>query len=182
MKSLVLIFILTLAGSGAWSQDNAYLKFLSTTRELTVGDSLRLDELSDGIRLDTSIVKQFFSPLLTSGNNKFKNRTYSSMGRISGNDNFYLFMVREDRRRADSTGMMSAYLVTLKKTGDYISSQKVGVTGTKKKSGYNIRSTLYKDNRIFIDSRIMTGEKLFEEIENYRISKTGRFILEENDK
>ncbi len=180
MKRSVLPIFFICLGLIGWSQDTLYKQLLNNTKELTVGDSLRLDELSDGTKLDSSFAKRFFSPLLSTGNSPFKNRIYTCLGRITDHEYYDLFMVMEDRRRADSTGMTTSYLVTLKKTGDYISSQKVAVTGTKKKTGYNIRSTLFKENRIYIDSKIKTGEKFFEEVENYRITKTGRFILTEN--
>lgn len=181
MKRLSLILLIACFAIKSQSQDTAYQRLVSITRELTVGDSLQLDELNEGVRLDTALAKRFFSPLLSSGNNRFKNRFYTCLGRITDHENFDLFLVQEDRRRADSSSMATTYLVSVKKTGDYISSEKVIVTGTKKRSGYNIRSTLYKENRIFIDTRIITGEKVFEEVENYRITKTGRFILAEKD-
>ncbi len=180
MKRLVFLIVFICYFSMARSQDTLYKQLLNNTRELAVGDSLRLDELTGGIKLDSSFAKRFFQPLLSTGNSPFKNRTYLCLGRITDHENYDLYIIMEDRRRADSTGMTTSYLVTLKKTGGYISSQKVAVTGTKKKTGYNIRSTLFKENRIYIDSRITTGEKYFEEEENYRITKTGRFMLVEN--
>lgn len=177
--SIILLFICLTKNTQA--QDSAYQRLFSLTQELSVGDSLHLEELNEGVRLDTSLAKKFFSPILSSGNNRFKNRFYTCLGRITDHENFDLFLVLEDRRRADSSSMATTYLVSLKKSGDHIASQKVLVTGTKKRSGYNIQSTLYKDNRIFIDTKIITGERIFEEVENYRITKNGRFILAEKD-
>lgn len=162
-----------------WSQDTAYRQLLRHTEELTIGDSIHLDQLNNGVRLDSILTRKFFSPILSSGNNPFKNRIYTCLGRITNHEYYDLFLLREDRKRSDSSNLATTYLFSLKKSGEHISEQKVLVSGTKKRSGYNIQSTLYKDNRIFIDTKIITGEKVFEEAENYRISKTGRFILEE---
>ena len=181
MKTAVLVLALIIFSSAIWGQDSSYRQLQVLTRELVIKDSLQLDKLSNGYKLDTANMKRFFAPLISSGNNPFKNRFYTCLGRICDHENFDIFIVMEERRRADSSGMNSTYMVTLKKTGEYISSQKVAVSGTKKRSGYNIRSTLYRDNRVFIDSKIVTGEKVFEEAENYQISKTGRFLMAEKD-
>ncbi len=155
----------------------SYLDMLAGTREIKLSDSLNFDTSPDEVTaLDSNTVKKWFFPVLSSGSNKFKNKTYSLAGKITGNSQFDLLVLLEDKRRSDSTGIQVTYLVSARKTGEYIASLKAAVSGTKKKTGYNITSCLYKDNRIVQDSRITINDKVYDDLTRYRISNGGRFI------
>ena len=178
----VLILLILLAPTVQAQDSTGYQKLLNSTTELDYADSLHFSMLrSDTTQLDSLTVKKYFSPLLTTGANKFKNKTYSLLGKVCTNKYYDLIVLLEEKNRKDSTGISVVYLVTMKKSGDYISSMKAAVSGTKKKSGYNITSHLYNQNRIYQDSRITTNNQPFNEVNYYRISSTGRFILSEKD-
>jgi hypothetical protein len=185
MRRLSLLILLTLALYNCKAQDStAYVRMLSNVKELVYTDSLHFSLLdTDTIALDTSAVKKYFSAILPNGTGKFKNRTYALLGKITGTRSFDLVVLLEDKRRADSSGISVVYLVSLKRSGEYISNLKVAVNGTKKKSGsgYDISSILYKGNKIIQDSKIRTHDQLYDDVTYYRIISGGRFVLDAKD-
>jgi len=186
MKHLIPACICTVAlafTSNAQAQEAlSYEDMLSGTKEIRITDSLNFSAAPDEtISLDSVTVTKWFPQLLSTGANKFKNKTYSLLGKITTEDKFDMLLLLEDKKRTDSSEIQVTYLITTKKNGDYIASIKAAVTGTKKKSGYfyNISSCLYSDLKIVQDSRIMTNNNLsYNDMVSYRISNGGRFIIQ----
>jgi len=159
----------------------SYEQMLSGTREIIISDSLNFESTEDAtVSLDTITVKKWFTQLLSTGSNKFKNKTYSLIGKITSGDKFDLLVLQEDKKRTDSSEIQVTYLITTKKNGDYIASLKAAVKGTKKKSGnyYNVSSCLYSDLKLVQDSKITTNNQSYNDMVSYRITNGGRFIIQ----
>lgn len=131
-------------------------------------------------KIDSVTLLFYFTPVLTTGSQavKLKNRDFFIGGKITSHDNFNLHVLVEEKKKDDSTVLRVIYLVTTKKDGTYISSFKAGVAGTKKKSSYNTNSWLYKDLNILQDSRITTSTASMTDVAKYRITNTGRFMMQ----
>jgi hypothetical protein len=180
MKKACLIIGILIGGSRIFAQEPmSYYELLAATREISVEDSVRFDTmLEDQIVIDSLTVKKWFPQILSvTANNKFKHKKYSLGGKITTNEQFDLLILLEEKNRPDSSGIQVTYLVSTKKSGDYIASLKAAVTGTKKKSGYNISSRMSRDFKIIQDSHIITNNQSYDEMAFYRISRFGRFIL-----
>ena len=182
MKRLILICIFTGGISAVAQEPMNYPDLLASTKEIRLPDSLCFDFTAEEITpLDSVTTKKWFPQLLSAGANKFKNKTYGLMGKISSGNNFDLLVVLEEKKRADSSGIAITYLVSMKKTGEYISSLKAAVAGTKKKTGYNISSWLYKDLKLVQDAKITVNDQLYDDLTYYKINNSGRFIIYTND-
>jgi hypothetical protein len=179
MKNLLCTMVLAFGFTANAQEALSYDALLANTSEVTVIDSLVLDSGSENIsKIDSLTMRKWFSAVLSSGPNKFKNKTYYLIGKITTNENFDLVMVQEEKRKNDTVSIRVTYLVSTKKNGDYIASLKAVVNGTRKKTGYNISSCLYKGNMIVQDSRIVTAEESFNDMTHYKINSGGRFILQ----
>ncbi|MGQ0738288.1 MAG: hypothetical protein ACT4OJ_04440 [Bacteroidota bacterium] len=178
MKYLILICLLISGRMVAAQEPLSYPDMLSGTREINLSDSLNFDTNPEEITaLDSFTVKKWFLQLLpANAGNKFKNRKFSLVGKITSQENFDLLVLLEEKRRSDSTGTQVVYLISAKKTGDYIASLKAAVAGSKKKTGYNISSCLYKDYRIIQDSKITVDNKAINDMAYYKINAGGRFV------
>ncbi len=131
--------------------------------------------------VDTITVKKWFSQVLSgSQNSKLKNRDFFLAGKITSNENFDLYILVEDKKKADTSVMQVVHLVTTKKDGHYIASFKAAITGSKKKSSYNTFSWLYKGFNIVQDSKITTSTASLTDVTQYKINNTGRFIMSSN--
>lgn len=182
MKRLILICILTAGISAVAQEPMSYPDMLASTKEIKLPDSLSFDFTAEEITsLDSVTTRKWFPQLLSAGANKFKNKTYGLMGKISSGNNFDLLVLVEEKKRADSSGIVITYLVSMKKTGEYISSLKAAVSGTKKKTGYNISSWLYKDLKLVQDAKITVNDQQYDDLTYYRINNGGRFIIYTND-
>ena len=178
MKRLILIYLLG-SNLSIFAQDPlTYPGLLASTGEINLADSLHFDnEPEDVTALDSNTVKKWFAAVLpASAANKFKNRIFSLIGKITTAENFDLLVLLEKKRRSDSTGTQIIYLISAKKTGEYIASLKAAVGGTKKRTGYNISSCLYKDYRIIQDSKMTIDNKAINDMVYYRINSGGRFV------
>lgn len=159
----------------------SYAQLLSDCPEITLKDSLPVSGLvRDMKELDSSTLLYYFKPVLANSNQavKLKNRDFFTGGRITTRDHFNLLVLVEDKKKEDSTVLRVIYLVTTKKDGTYISSFKAGVTGTKKKSSYQTSSWITKNLDIRQDSRITTTSSTMADVARYRITNTGRFIMQ----
>ncbi len=178
MKRYIL-FCLLVSGVVASAQEPiSYAELLQGTREISLADSLNFDTNPEDVTaLDSSTVKKWFPLVLpANANNKFKNRKFSLVGKITSQQNFDLLVLLEEKRRSDSTGTQVVYLISSKKSGEYIASLKAAVTGSKKKTGYNISSCLYKDYRIIQDSKMTVDNKAINDLAYYKINAGGRFV------
>lgn len=72
--------------------------------------------------------------------------------------------------------MQVIYLISVKKNGDYIASLKAAAGGTKKRTGFNISSCLYRDYKIVQDSRITIDDKVYNDMAYYKINSGSRFV------
>ena len=160
----------------------SYEELVSSTNEVLLDDSLHIDGIPWEMKqMDSSTVRKWFSNLLPSTiNNRLKNRSYYLGGKITSHTNFDLLLVLEEKKRVDSNHVQVVYLVTFRKDGTYISSLEVAVTGSRRKSNYNTSSWLYKDYKIVKDSRMVINKKNYDDLANYKINGTGRFILYSN--
>lgn len=178
MKHLILTALLAGSLAGHAQQPLSYADLLNVAKEIDFSDSLQFHSNPEEISaLDSNTVKKWFSPVLPSNAaNKFKTRAYSLAGKITSPENFDLLVLLEERTKSDSTITQVVYLVSVKKSGEYIASLKAAVNGTKKKTGYNITSCLYKDYKIVQDSKITIDNKSYDDMALYKISAGGRFI------
>lgn len=159
----------------------SYSQLLNTSPEITLRDSLPVSSLTRDMKeIDSNTLLQFFKPVLTNGSQtvKLKNRDFFTSGKITTHDHFNLIVLVEDKKKEDSTVLRVIYLVTTKKDGTYISSFKAGVSGTKKKSAYNTSSWISKDLNIQQDSRITTTTASMADVARYKITNTGRFMMQ----
>ncbi len=178
MKRFVLICFIAATLPAKAQEAISYIDLLAKASEINISDSLVFDtEPGAYTPIDSLTMKKWFPQLLSSGANKFKNKTYSIFGKITYNENFDLLLILEEKRKNDSTGIRISYLISVKKTGEYIQSIKAAVNGTKKKTDYNISSCMYKGNKIVQDSRISTEALVYDDMTNYRINAGGRFIM-----
>lgn len=178
MKHLILLCLL---GSNMLlhaQQPLSYPQLLESTKEIDLSDSLRFDTTPEEVTaIDSSTVLKWFAQVLpAAAANKFKNRIFSLVGKITTNNNFDLLVLLEEKNRKDSTGTQVVYLISVKKTGDFIASLKAAVGGTKRRTAYNISSCLYKDYKIIQDSRITINEKPYNDMAWYKINSGGRFV------
>jgi hypothetical protein len=182
MKRL-LFFCLVLNSLNVTAQEAVpYEQLLAGTKEISFTDSLNLDAEQESLTaIDSITVKKYFPQILSNGANKFKNKSYSVFGKITSNDKFDLLLVQEEKKKNDTVTTRVTYLISLRKNGDYITSLKAAVKGSKKRSDYNISSWLYKDNKIFLDSKIMTNDQLYSDMTWYKINAGGRFIIYPNN-
>jgi hypothetical protein len=178
MKRLILISFLTSGMMASAQEPLSYPDMLSGIREINLADSLNFETDPEEVTaLDSLTVKKWFPQVLPStANNKFKNRKFSLVGKITSQENFDLLVLLEEKRRSDSTGTQVVYLISAKKTGDYIASLKAAVSGSKKRTGYNISSCLYKDYRIVQDSKMTVDNKAINDMVYYKINAGGRFV------
>lgn len=178
MKHLILIALLAGSLPGYAQQPLNYAELLSITKEIDFPDSLEFSNNPEEVAaLDSNTVKKWFAPVLpASAGNKFKNRAFSLVGKITSPGNFDLLVLLEEKTKSDSTSTRVIYLISYRKNGDYIASLKAAVSGTKKKTGYNITSCLYKDYKIVQDSKITIDNKDYNDMALYKISAGGRFI------
>lgn len=178
MKRLILVGLLSGSMYAFAQEPVSYTQLLETTKEIDLSDSLQFSTVSEeSLAIDSNTMKKWLPQILpANAGNKFKNRTFSLAGKITTHHNFDLLVIMEEKRRSDSSGTQVVYLVSVKKTGDYIASLKAAVAGTKKKTGYNITSCLYKDYKIIQDSRIIIDEKAYNDMAYYKINTGGRFV------
>lgn len=174
---LPLFFFFTVAAQ----EDSTYTKMLAAAPEINVNDSLEIT--TDGWqlkRLDSLDVKKWFAPLLgTTTNNRLKNRSYFLAGKITINAEYNILLLMEVKKK-DSTGVNVIHMITAKKQGQYISSKEIAVSGTRKKTNYNISSRLYPNMRFRKISNYSVNGNPMSETENYSINPHGRFILSIN--
>lgn len=178
MKHLILACLL---GSYIYTyaqEPISYSRLLESTKEIDISDSLHFDATPEEVTaIDSFTVKQWFPRVLpANAANKFKNRTFSLIGKITSQPNFDLLVLLEEKKRSDSTVTQVVYLVSAKKSGEYIASLKAAAGGMKKKTGYNISSWLYKDYKIVQDSRITIDNKAYDDVAYYKINSGGRFV------
>ncbi|MEO5947824.1 MAG: hypothetical protein ABIP79_13480 [Chitinophagaceae bacterium] len=179
MKKLILILSFSHCLLLNAQTDSSYQLLLKNISEVQLTDSLLLNAIElQSEPLDTFIIKKWFALALSTNNtNRLKNRNYYLTGKITHNNNFDLLVVVEEKMKADVTGMQIVYLVSTKKNGDYISSLEVAVAGIKNNSNYNTSSLLYKDNKLKLDTKFVANDSSYAEVNVYKITKTGRFLL-----
>lgn len=159
----------------------SYAQLLSTSPEITLSDSLPVASLTFGMKeIDSASLLYYFSPVLATGSQmvKLKNRNFYTGGKITTPDHFNVHVLVEEKKKEDSTVLRIIYLITTKKDGTYISSFKAAVAGTKKKSAYNTSSWIFKDLNILQDSHITTTNASMNDVARYRITNSGRFIMQ----
>lgn len=178
MKHLILAVFLGCNLSLVAQDSLTYTGLLASTSEINLADSLNFDTNPEEVTaLDSNTVKKWFSSVLpTTAANKFKNRAFSLIGKLTTSENFDLLVLLEKKRRSDSTGTQIIYLISTRKTGEFIASLKAAVGGTRKRTGYNISSCLYKDYRIIQDSKITVDNKAINDMVYYKINSGGRFV------
>ncbi len=178
MKHLIFLCLLGSSISLIAQQPLSYPQLLESTREIDLSDSLRFDTSPEEVTAidSSSVIKWFGQVLPTNAANKFKNRVFSLVGKITKNNNFDLLVLLEEKSRKDSTSTQVVYIISCKKSGDYIASLKAAVGGTKRRTAYNISSCLYKDYKIIQDSRITINEKPYNDMAWYKINSGGRFV------
>lgn len=157
----------------------SYEELLENTPEIRFTDSLLIDaQMKEVPALDSASVKKWFNAVLPAGSkNRLKNRTYATVGKITSQPNFDLFVLLEEKKRADSSRVQVVYFITTKKDGQFIAKLEAAVNGERKQSGYNITSLLHKDYKIVQDSRIIVNDKSYTDMTYYKINGGGRFIL-----
>lgn len=175
-------FLLSSASSQAQG-DSSFIRLLESTQEITIQDSLEMHTTNwEVLRLDSTDVKKYFSPVLSSvTNNRLKNRSYYLTGKITGNPGFNIFLILEEKKKTDTTETRVLYIVTTKKEGKYISNLEAAVSGTKKRSNYDTYSLLYPDMIIRKNSKITVNEESLISKETYRIINSGRFVLSQDN-
>lgn len=179
MNRLILFYILITAPFLSGAQEaRDYTRLLEQTHELRITDSLLFQpEPASMTPLDSQTIKQWFPQVLpANAANKFKNRSFALAGKMTGNPQFDLLILCEEKRKSDSSGTQVVYLVSVKKTGEYIASIKAAVGGSKKKTAYNISSWLYRDLKIVQDSRIQIDDRSYNDMVYYKINNGGRFV------
>lgn len=156
-----------------------YEQLLASTPEISFTDSLLIDaQIKEIPALDSATVKKWFNAVLPAGsNNRLKNRSYATVGKITSQPNFDLFVLLEEKKRPDSSRVQVVYFITTKKEGQFIAKLEAAVNGERKQSGYNITSLLCKDYKIVQDSRITVNDKSYTDMTYYKINGGGRFIL-----
>src|SRR4029079_765058 len=109
--------LLAFGSTNAWGQEAlSYEAMLSGAKEITITDSLTFSESPDAnTMLDSNTVTKWFPQLLSTGAGKFKNKSYSLLGKITTGDKFDLLVLREDKKRSDSSEIQVTYLITTKK-------------------------------------------------------------------
>jgi hypothetical protein len=179
MNKLVSIAFLLFVLRATAQEIPTYAALLNTAEEVLIPDSLHINaEPVPRNQLDTLTVKKWFSNVLpATPNNRLKNRNYYLTGKITQHKNFDLLLLLEEKKKNDSTGTQVHYLFTCKKDGTFIAMMEAAVSGIKKKSNYNTSSWLYKDNKLVLSSRMTVNEKFYDDLMNYKINNTGRFIL-----
>ncbi len=179
MKRLISICVLISGMELSAQEPMTFQELIAGVKEINLSDSLRFDtNPAETIIIDSGSVKKWFMPILSAASgNKFKKRTFSLAGKITSNNNFDLLLLREEKKKNDSTGIQIIHLVSTKKDGEYIASLEAAVSGTRKKTDYNISSCLYPDYKIILDSRITVNDKLLTDVTNYKINSGGRFIV-----
>ena len=182
MKRLIYTVSLLLSLQGVAQDASHYDSLLANTDEVSLSDSLHINTIYDERnRLDSADVKQWFFPLLGSvNNNRLKNRAYFLNGKITGNPNFNLLLIMEEKKKNDTINSQVVYIITTRKDGTYIASLKAAIAGIKKKSSYNTSSWLYSDYKVVLDSKMVINERPYYDLANYKINRTGRFILYPN--
>lgn len=179
MNRLILLYIFITTAFFSQAQEAPdYKRLLESTHELRIRDSLLFQpEPAQMTPLDSLAIKQFFPQVLpANAANKFKNRTFALAGKITGNPHFDLLILCEEKRKSDSSGTQVVYLVSVKKTGEYIASIKAAVGGSRKKTAYNISSWLYHDLKLVQDSRIQIDDRSYNDMVYYKINNGGRFV------
>ncbi|HEV7781790.1 MAG TPA: hypothetical protein VGO58_11030 [Chitinophagaceae bacterium] len=187
MKRNLLIVLLFAGFSATAQQELSYEELLKPVNEVELTDSLHIDATPSQMNLlDSITVKKWFAPILgLAKNNRLKNRNYYLAGKITGNENFDLLVLLEEKKKTDSpqdsvsNSIQLVHLVSTRKDGHYIASIEAAAMGLKKRSTYNISSWLYKDYKIVLDSRISVNERSYDDMTSYRINQGGRFILSE---
>lgn len=179
MKFRLFLALLALSFCARAQMPLTYDQLLENTPEINFTDSLLINaQIKEVPALDSASVKKWFSTMLPAGSkNRLKNRTYATVGKITSQANFDLFVLLEEKKRADSSGVQVVYFITLKKDGQFIAKLEAAVNGEKKQSGYNITSLLCKDYKIVQDSRITVNDKSYTDMTYYKINGGGRFIL-----
>lgn len=174
----ILFCSLRLTGQEALS----YAQLLAAGTEIPAPDSLLLSDFAtDSKPLDSNTVKKWYGPALAAAQPvKMKNREFFLAGKITTNPQFDLHILIEDKKKTDSSGFRVVHLVSTHKDGTYISSLKAAVTGTKKKSNYNITSWLCRGSLIIQDSRITTATASLSGVTQYKITPGGRFMMFSN--
>ena len=183
MKRLIfLFFYLSTISAVAQNNTTEYSDILNSTNEIYIIDSISINNNNWIMnRLDTNIVRKWFSQLLpSSSNNRLKNRAYYLAGKITTNTNFDLLVIIEEKKKSDSTNSRIVYLFTVKKIGTYISLLETIITGKRKKSIFSTSSWIYNDFKILQDYKIKLKEKVYSDLRMYKLNKAGRFILSPN--
>jgi hypothetical protein len=176
MKTL-LLFLLLLS-SKSWAQtDSSFARLLASVNDIEIKDSLPLTTENWTLqRIDSNDVKKWFRAIIGTGiNNRLKNRSYFLAGKISSHPSFDILFILEEKKKSDSVQVM--HLITTKNSGQYISSLEVAVNGNKRQSVYNTSSTLFPDFTLRKNELMTIGDKSLLNIENYRITDNGRFML-----
>ncbi|MBL7746384.1 MAG: hypothetical protein JNM19_03055 [Chitinophagaceae bacterium] len=182
MKKIITLFLFVYSFRLQAQEALSYSQILENNTEISFQDSLLITNLgSDRKTIDTFTVKKWFLPALSGSQDvKLKNRNFFLAGKITTNDHFDLHVLVEDKKKEDSTVLQIVHLVTTRKDGSYISAFKAAVTGTKKKSNYYTSSWLYKGFSIVQDSKIVTSTASLADVTQYKINKSGRFIMYSN--
>lgn len=179
MKRLILCWLLAVNLTDLVAQEPlSYQDMLAKTPEIELGDSL---DFRTGpffnTPIDTFTVKKWFTQVLFPYSvGRFRTRVYHLEGKITANSGFDLFVLSEEKWKNDSAVSRIVYLVSMKKSGEYIASIKTASEGTKKKSNLNISSCLYPDFTIVRDSRIQVDSGSLNDLVSYRINPGGRFV------
>lgn len=178
MKHLIHFILLGCSFSIAAQETLSYDEMLLQVKEIDLTDSLQFDTSPEEVSaIDSFTVKRWFHQVLPAGvSNKFKNKTFSLVGKITSHNNFDLLMLLEEKRKNDGSGTQIIYLISVKKNGDFIASLRAAAGGATKKTGYNITSCLYKDYKIIQDSRITINNKAINDMAYYKINASGRFV------
>lgn len=179
MKFRLLIALLLLSFGARAQAPLTYEQLLENTPEISFTDTLLIDAKTKEVpALDSASVKKWFHAVLPAGSkNRLKNRTYATVGKITSQPNFDLFVLLEEKKRPDSSRVQVVYFITTKKEGQFIAKLEAAVNGERKQSGYNITSLLCKDYKIVQDSRITVNDKSYTDMTYYKINGGGRFIL-----
>jgi hypothetical protein len=179
MRGILFIFICFFNCIAHAQADTSFTRILASTDEITVADSLEVQTANwKSIRMDSTDVKKYFSPLLGSiTNNRLKNRSYFLLGKISSEPLFNVFLVLEEKKRSDTTETRVLYAVTTKKDGKFISSLELAVTGPKKKTNYDTHSCIYPGLVIRKQSSLNVNDETLTSSEIYKVLNSGRFVL-----
>src|SRR5438874_2286167 len=103
MKRLLLICAICSGIAVRGQSPLGYEELLGNTKEIKIADSLFLDPGTDeAAPVDSNTIKKWFAPVLSSGANKFKNKNYSILGKITANENFDLLVLQEEKMKDDT--------------------------------------------------------------------------------